>query len=107
MVHTDGEPTIAMKESDSIATDPVPTEIWEEIEEVWRDFRLSEDVECEDWCKSEGLDGLMDIKKGKAVNDILHLSATDPDPRVTCLTSYITGIRTGMAVARKRENGSK
>lgn len=104
MIHSDGKPTIAMRESDTETPVPpnIDRSIWEDIEEVWQEFRDSENVKAEDWMEAEDIQGLLEIKYGQAAQNIMDLSRSNPDPRVTCLTSYITGIRTGVALAKKR-----
>lgn len=84
-------------------------EIFVEIEEIWDEFdRRSKDFE--DWEKQEGLEGLvtgMDVglKKITSLRHHEHFNLMPPEILAHMLTTFVTGVRVGNALAKKRDKG--
>lgn len=110
MIHTDGKPTIAMKESDVIMESFMGLEdnVWPELLDIYDDFKLRNN-DFNVWEKEENLSGLVTGLKDPEILEkamvLLHdgywLSLPERE-QVELLTTLFVGIRMGNELAKRR-----
>lgn len=83
-------------------------EIWQEIHDLWRDFHDGPSKYL-DWEKSENLDGLVSGLSPESLQEAIYTLEgfglwrhLPPEAGTIFLTSFISGIRVGNALAVKR-----